>query len=55
VDRDAVKFVERCETDRVELKKCLAYVRDWTDKERSQSNRRKRWVTLNIRQIGTDD
>jgi hypothetical protein len=55
VDQDAVKFAERYETDRVELKKCLAYVRDWTDKERSQSNRRKRWVTVNIRQIGTDD
>jgi hypothetical protein len=54
VDRDAVNCCERYETDSIELKKCLAIIREWTDKEGSQSNRRKRWVALGIRHVGTD-
>ena len=55
VDRDAVKFVERSETDRIELKKFLAYIRESTDNKKSQSKRRKRWVALDISTLGTDD
>jgi hypothetical protein len=54
VHQDPFKFYERCKTDSVEPKKCLAYVREWTDKERSQRNWRKPWVALSIRRAGTD-
>jgi anti-anti-sigma regulatory factor len=29
VDRDAVKFLERCEADSITLKNCPAYIRRW--------------------------
>ncbi len=32
VDREAVKFLARCETTGIKLKNCPAYVRDWIDK-----------------------
>jgi hypothetical protein len=32
VDRDAVKFLARCETAGIKLRHCPAYVRDWIDK-----------------------
>jgi anti-anti-sigma regulatory factor len=35
VDRDAVKFLERCESVRVQLKNCPAYVREWIARERA--------------------
>ena len=35
VDRDAVKFLERCESGRVQLKNCPAYVREWIARERA--------------------
>ena len=35
VDRDAVSFLERCEADRVMLKNCPAYIREWITKERN--------------------
>lgn len=35
VDRDAVKFLERCEFLRVQLKNCPAYVREWITRERA--------------------
>jgi anti-anti-sigma regulatory factor len=34
VDRDAVRFLERCEADTVKLKNCPAYVREWIERER---------------------
>ena len=34
VDRDAVKFLERCETDSVNLENCPAYIREWIKRER---------------------
>jgi anti-anti-sigma regulatory factor len=34
VDRDAVKFLARCETTGIKLRNCPAYVRNWIDKER---------------------
>jgi hypothetical protein len=39
VDRDAVKFLARCEADSIELKNCPAYIREWIEKERAQSKR----------------
>jgi len=37
VDRDAVKFLERCETDSFELRNCPAYIREWITREREGS------------------
>ena len=34
VDRDAVKFLERCETDSIKLENCPAYIRVWIARER---------------------
>ena len=34
VDRDAVRFLERCETDNIKLKNCPAYIREWITRER---------------------
>ncbi len=34
VDRDAVRFLERCEADRIKLKNCPAYIREWITRER---------------------
>ena len=34
VDRDAVKFLERCETDIIKLENCPAYIREWIKRER---------------------
>ena len=34
VDRDAVKFLEHCETDSIELENCPAYIREWIARER---------------------
>jgi len=34
VDRDAVKFLERCEADSIKLKNCPGYIREWIARER---------------------
>jgi hypothetical protein len=34
VDRDAVKFLELCETDNIKLENCPAYIREWIARER---------------------
>jgi hypothetical protein len=34
VDRDAVRFLARCEADGFKLTNCSAYVRDWITRER---------------------
>jgi len=36
VDQDAVRFLERCEVDNVQLKNCPAYIREWIRREREQ-------------------
>ena len=33
VDREAVKFLERCEADSIKLKNCPAYIREWIVRE----------------------
>ena len=35
VDRDAVRFLERCETDSITLNNCPAYIREWIVRERN--------------------
>jgi anti-anti-sigma regulatory factor len=42
VNQDAVSFLKRCEADKITLKNCPAYVREWIGKERGRSKRRKR-------------
>jgi hypothetical protein len=34
VSRDAIGFLERCETDGVTLKNCAPYVREWITRQR---------------------
>jgi hypothetical protein len=36
VDRDAVRFLARCETDGIKLGNCPAYIREWIVGERDQ-------------------
>jgi hypothetical protein len=33
-DRDAVRFVRRCEADGMTLENCPAYIREWIDREK---------------------
>jgi anti-anti-sigma regulatory factor len=35
VDRDAVQFLERCESDRIKLRNSPAYIREWIERERT--------------------
>jgi anti-anti-sigma regulatory factor len=37
VDRDAVRFLESCETDSIKIKNCPAYIREWITRERGGS------------------
>ena len=34
VDDDSVRFLEGCEANGIELKNCLAYIREWITRER---------------------
>jgi anti-anti-sigma regulatory factor len=38
VDRDAVKFLARCESQSVRLANCPAYIREWIVAERRRNN-----------------
>jgi len=37
VDREAVRFLESCETDSIKIKNCPAYIREWITRERADS------------------
>ena len=37
VDREAVRFLESCETDSIKLKNCPAYIREWITRGRGGS------------------
>jgi anti-anti-sigma regulatory factor len=37
VDRDAVRFLARCEADSIKLKNCPAYIREWITRERGKA------------------
>ena len=41
VDRDAVRFLERCEADGIELRNSPAYIRVWIDRERGYARLRR--------------
>jgi anti-anti-sigma regulatory factor len=36
IDRDAVKFLARWETERVSLENCPSYIRAWIDREKKR-------------------
>ena len=36
VDQDAVRFLERCEVDNIQLDNCPAYIREWITRERGR-------------------
>jgi hypothetical protein len=40
VDREAVRFLEHCDSNGIKLKNCPAYIREWIARERDGSNRR---------------
>jgi hypothetical protein len=40
VDRDAVRFLERCEADGITLRNSPGYIRVWIDRERSYARLR---------------
>ena len=42
VDREAVHFLGQCESDKVTLKNCPAYIRDWIDGNRKRKPGRKK-------------
>ena len=42
VDRNAVKYLARCEANGVELENCPAYIREWIDREGGRNGRRNR-------------
>ena len=42
VDRDAVKYLARCEARSIELENCPAYIREWIEQERGRNRRRTR-------------
>ena len=39
LDREAVKFLARCEANGMELQNCPAYIREWIEKESDHSSR----------------
>ena len=42
VDRDAVRYLARCEANGVHLENCPAYIREWIERESGQNGRRNR-------------
>jgi len=42
VDREAVKFLARCEADGIRLQNSPGYIREWIEQEKSQDGRQRR-------------
>ena len=40
IDRDGVKFLDRCKTQGIKLENCPAYIREWIDSERGTAKKR---------------
>jgi anti-anti-sigma regulatory factor len=40
VDREAVQFLGQCESDKVTLKNCPAYIRDWIEGSRKAGRKK---------------
>ena len=41
VDREVIHFLGQCETDKITLKNCPAYIREWIDALRKRKIKRK--------------
>ncbi len=41
VNQDAVKFLASCETDSIELENCPAYIREWIERAKGRTKRRR--------------
>lgn len=39
IDREAVKFLAHCKSEKVKLENCPAYIREWIDSERGRNSR----------------
>jgi len=39
IDREAVKFLARCEQERVKLENCPAYIREWMEADKGRKTR----------------
>jgi anti-anti-sigma regulatory factor len=39
VDRDAVKFLAKCQIENIRLENCPAYIREWIDAERGRNSK----------------
>jgi hypothetical protein len=35
VDRDAIRYLENCETDGIKIENCPSYIREWIGRERN--------------------
>jgi anti-anti-sigma regulatory factor len=42
LDREAVKFLARCEADSIELENCPPYIREWIQQEKARNSLRRR-------------
>jgi hypothetical protein len=42
VNQDAVTFLDGCEANRIKLKNCPAYIREWIDRGKGRRNRRRK-------------
>ena len=42
VDREAIHFLGQCETDKMTLRNCPAYIRDWIEGSRNRKPRRRK-------------
>jgi hypothetical protein len=42
VDREVIHFLGQCETDKITLQNCPAYIRGWIDGSRNRKPRRKK-------------
>lgn len=43
VDRDAVKFLSRCEAEKVRLENCPPYIREWIDADVARAQQLSEW------------
>jgi hypothetical protein len=41
VNQDAVKFLAGCEANRIKLENCPAYIREWIERVKSRTKRRR--------------
>jgi hypothetical protein len=49
VDRQAVKFLAKCEADSIELENCPAYIREWITRESARSRRKALRINSTVR------